>query len=50
MLFKNLIYTGITQAKKLVILVGSRKSLAMAIKRDDPLLRQTALIELLQEN
>ncbi|WP_317173807.1 ATP-binding domain-containing protein [Adhaeribacter radiodurans] len=31
MLFRNLVYTGITWAKKLVVLVGTRKALAMAV-------------------
>lgn len=32
MLRRNLIYTGITRAKKLLVLVGSRKALAIAVK------------------
>jgi len=32
MLKKNLIYTGITRGKKLVILIGQKKALAIAIK------------------
>ncbi|MBP2656314.1 MAG: recombinase RecD [Firmicutes bacterium] len=32
MLQRNLIYTGVTRGKKLVILVGQRKALSMAIK------------------
>jgi exodeoxyribonuclease V alpha subunit len=47
MLFKNLIYTGLTRAKKLAIFVGSRRALAMAIKNDAKQGRQTALAELL---
>ena len=47
MLFRNLIYTGITRAKKLAIFVGTRKALAMAIKNQDISKRQTTLKKLL---
>ncbi len=47
MLFRNLIYTGITRAKKLVVFVGTRRALAMAVKNQDISKRQTALQELL---
>ena len=47
MLFRNLIYTGITRAKKLAIFVGTRRALAMAVKNQDISKRQTALQELL---
>jgi exodeoxyribonuclease V alpha subunit len=47
MLFRNLIYTGLTRAKKLAIFVGSRKALAMAVQTIDQRVRQTALQELL---
>jgi exodeoxyribonuclease V alpha subunit len=29
---RNLVYTGITRGKKLVVLVGQRKALAMAVR------------------
>jgi exodeoxyribonuclease V alpha subunit len=32
MLKRNLIYTGITRGRKLVVLVGQKKALAMAVK------------------
>ena len=48
MLFRNLIYTGLTRARKLAVLVGTRKSLAMAVKNQDTSQRQTYLKELLQ--
>lgn len=48
MLFRNLIYTGLTRAKKLVVLVGTRKALAMSVKNQDTNKRQTLLKELLQ--
>ncbi len=48
MLFRNLIYTGITRARKLAVFVGSRRAMAMAVANRDTGLRQTALKELLQ--
>lgn len=48
MLFRNLLYTGLTRGKKLVVLVGTRKALAMAVKNQDTSLRQTALCHLLK--
>ncbi len=48
MLFRNLIYTGLTRAKKLAVLVGTRRALAMAVRHQDSSLRQTALKELLK--
>ena len=47
MLFRNLIYTGLTRAKTLAVFVGSRRALAMAVKNEDTSKRQTALKELL---
>lgn len=35
MLQRNLLYTGITRGKKLVVIVGSRKALSMAVERQD---------------
>ncbi|WYD81118.1 MAG: AAA family ATPase [Candidatus Electrothrix gigas] len=48
MLFRNLIYTGLTRARKLAVFVGTRKALAMAVHNQDTGLRQTALQELLR--
>ncbi len=47
MLYRNLIYTGLTRAKKFVIFVGMRKALAMAVKNVDNRKRQTMLAELI---
>jgi exodeoxyribonuclease V alpha subunit len=49
MLFRNLIYTGLTRGKKLAVLVGSRQSLAMAVRNQDTSKRQTALALLIRE-
>ena len=43
MLQRNLLYTGITRGKKLVVLVGPRKALSMAVERQDTAKRYTAL-------
>jgi exodeoxyribonuclease V alpha subunit len=45
LLQRNLLYTGITRGKKLVILVGTRKALAIAIKNNKPQMRYTMLKE-----
>jgi len=49
MLYRNLIYTGLTRAKKLAVFVGTRRAMAMAIQQQDTLQRQTALEQLLCE-
>jgi exodeoxyribonuclease V alpha subunit len=43
MLQRNLLYTAITRGKKLVVLVGSRKALELAIRRQDTARRCTGL-------
>jgi exodeoxyribonuclease V alpha subunit len=43
MLFRNLIYTGLTRARNLAVVVGTRKALAMAVHQQDTSKRQTAL-------
>ncbi len=50
MLFRNLLYTGLTRAKKLAVFVGTRKAMSMAVRNQDVNQRQTALDFLLQEN
>lgn len=48
MLFRNLIYTGLTRARKLAVFVGTRKALALAVKNQDTSQRQTYLKELIR--
>ena len=43
LLQRNLIYTAVTRGKKLVILVGTRKALAIGIRNDKTLKRHTLL-------
>ncbi len=50
MLFRNLIYTGLTRAKKLAVFVGSRKAFAMAVGQIDNRKRQTALADLIEQS
>ncbi|MEG1641816.1 MAG: ATP-dependent RecD-like DNA helicase [Synergistaceae bacterium] len=45
MLQRNLIYTAITRGKKLVIIIGSKRAMAMAIKNDTTKKRWTRLSE-----
>ena len=47
MLQRNLFYTGVTRAKKLVVLVGTPKAMAMAVKNADAMKRITRLKNLL---
>lgn len=47
MLFRNLLYTGLTRGKKLVVFVGARKAMAMAVYNRDTSERQTALRQLI---
>lgn len=49
MLFRNLIYTGLTRAKKLAIFVGSQKAFTTAIQKVDNRKRQTALVPLFRK-
>jgi exodeoxyribonuclease V alpha subunit len=49
MLQRNLLYTGITRGKKLVVLVGTKKALAMAVQRRDTALRYSALASRLSD-
>jgi len=49
MLARNLIYTAITRAKRLVILVGSKKAIGIAIGNDKPTKRYTKLAQRLQQ-
>jgi exodeoxyribonuclease V alpha subunit len=45
MLQRNLVYTAMTRARKLLVMVGTRKALAIAVRNDRPALRYTRLAE-----
>jgi exodeoxyribonuclease V alpha subunit len=48
LLQRNLLYTGITRGRKLVVLVGSRQALRLAVERQNTSQRCTALARRLQ--
>jgi exodeoxyribonuclease V alpha subunit len=50
MLFRNLLYTGLTRARRLAVLVGTRKAMAMAVRNQDTSRRQTMLKALLEKS
>ena len=45
LLQRNLIYTGITRGKKMTLLIGTKRALAIAVKNNKPLERFTMLKE-----
>ena len=47
MLFRNLLYTRVTRGKKLVILLGTKKALFIAVKTDHAQTRYTGLKNLM---
>ncbi len=49
MLQRNLIYTGITRAKKMLVLVGTKKAISYAVKHVTVTKRNTKLKERLKE-
>jgi exodeoxyribonuclease V alpha subunit len=48
LLFRNLLYTGITRGKKLVVLVGMKKAIAIAVNQDEVKKRYTGLVHQIQ--
>lgn len=49
MLYRNLIYTALTRAKKMAVFVGTRKALGIAVKNIDNRARKTMLKTILQD-
>jgi len=49
LLQRNLLYTGITRGRRLVVLLGSKKALGMAISNDKPIRRHTYLAPRLRQ-
>ncbi len=49
MLQRNLLYTAMTRGRRLVVLLGSKRALAMAVKNDRPVRRYTYLGPRLKE-
>ena len=50
MLQRNLVYTGLTRAKRKVVFVGDPAAYGMAIRNDKTLVRQTDLVRKLKES
>lgn len=50
MLQRNLLYTGVTRGKKLVVLVGTTKAISMGVSNDDVVKRHTGLKKRLVSN
>ncbi len=48
LLQRNLIYTGVTRAKELVVLIGTKQALAIALRNDKPQKRMTRLCDRMQ--
>ena len=46
---RNLLYTAVTRAKKLVVLVGSKKTVARMIRNNETARRYSLLINLIEE-
>jgi exodeoxyribonuclease V alpha subunit len=49
LLQRNLLYTGVTRGRRLVVLLGSKKALGMAISNDKPIRRHTHLAPRLRQ-
>ena len=49
MLQRNLIYTGVTRGKKMVVLIGQKKALEMAVRNNETRLRFTGLLQRLTD-
>ena len=45
MLKRNLLYTAVTRGKKLVVIVGTRRALDIAVRCDDQLARNSGLVQ-----
>jgi exodeoxyribonuclease V alpha subunit len=49
LLFRNLIYTGVTRGKKLVVLVGTKKALSIALRNNQASKRHTGLRHVIED-
>jgi exodeoxyribonuclease V alpha subunit len=50
LLQRNLVYTGITRGKRLLVLIGQRKALAIAVHNDRPQRRYSGLLTSLRRD
>ena len=49
LLQRNLLYTAVTRARQLVVLVGSQRALQLALEKDSPMHRKTGLVRRFHE-
>ena len=49
MLRRNLLYTAITRGRRLVVIVGSKRALSVAVKNSETVVRWTGLARRLRE-
>ena len=49
MLQRNLLYTAVTRAKEIIVIVGTRKALNLTVKNDSVAARNTTLADRLRE-
>jgi exodeoxyribonuclease V alpha subunit len=50
LLQRNLIYTGITRAKRLLVVVGQKKAMGLAVRNDQARKRYSGLLSSLKEH
>lgn len=50
LLQRNLIYTGVTRGKRLLVLIGQRKALGIAVRNDRPQRRYSGLLTSLRSD
>jgi len=50
MLQRNLLYTGVTRAKRALVIVGENRAIAFAVSRNDAGKRNTLLAERLKQS
>ena len=50
MLKRNLLYTALTRAKQLALVVGNRRAIELAVKNDDTGQRHTYLAQRLRDH
>ncbi|HEY5174783.1 MAG TPA: ATP-binding domain-containing protein [Terriglobales bacterium] len=50
LLQRNLVYTGITRGKRLLVLIGQRKALGIAVHNDRPQRRYSGLLTSLRRD
>ena len=50
LLQRNLIYTGITRGKRLLVLIGQKKALGIAVRNDRPQRRYSGLLNSLRND